>query len=79
MHRRASAVSVSRRIGEKDPSREVKRVQCPRSPENRPMRVIPAKAGIYPLPRDVDPRLRGGDEGRDFHVYGWAASPWALG
>jgi hypothetical protein len=26
------------------------------------MRVIPAKAGIHPLPGDVDPRLRGGDE-----------------
>ena len=32
------------------------------APENRPMRVIPAKAGIHPLPGDVDPRLRGGDE-----------------
>jgi hypothetical protein len=37
-------------------------VQCPRSPENRPMRVIPSKAGIHPLPGDVDPRLRGGDD-----------------
>jgi hypothetical protein len=26
------------------------------------MRVIPAKAGIHPVPGDVDPRLRGGDE-----------------
>jgi hypothetical protein len=26
------------------------------------MRVIPAKTGIHPLPGDVDPRLRGGDE-----------------
>jgi hypothetical protein len=33
-----------RRIGEKHPSRKVKRRQCPRSVESR---VIPAKAGIH--------------------------------
>jgi hypothetical protein len=37
-------------------------VQCPRSFENHLTLVIPAKAGIHPLPGDVDPRLRGGDE-----------------
>jgi hypothetical protein len=32
---------------------------------NRPVPVIPAKAGIHLLWADVDPRLRGGDSNRD--------------
>jgi hypothetical protein len=32
---------------------------------NRPVPVIPAKAGIRLLWPDVDPRLRGGDRNRD--------------
>ena len=42
-----NAVSDSRRIGEKDPSRQVKKVQCPRSVESHLTLVIPAQAGIY--------------------------------
>jgi hypothetical protein len=26
----------------------------------------------------VDPRLRGGDNTGDFHLFGWAAGPWTL-
>jgi hypothetical protein len=32
---------------------------------NRPVLVIPAKAGIHLLWPDVDPRLRGGDSNSD--------------
>jgi hypothetical protein len=32
---------------------------------NRPVPVIPAKAGIHLLWTDMDPRLRGGDRKRD--------------
>jgi hypothetical protein len=38
--------------------------------------VIPAKAGIQLS--EVDPRLGGGDDGQDFHVYGWTAGPLPL-
>ncbi|MGD0012004.1 MAG: hypothetical protein ABSE93_26120 [Terriglobia bacterium] len=27
----------------------------------------------------MDPRLRGGDNTGDFHLFGWAAGPWTLG
>jgi hypothetical protein len=45
-----------------------------RSRENHPNHVIPAKAGIH-FVRNVDPRLRGGDE-KDFHFLGRAKGPW---
>jgi hypothetical protein len=48
-----------------------------RSPENHPNHVIPAKAGIH-FVRNVDPRLRGGDE-KGFHFLGWAKGPCKLG
>jgi len=42
----------------------------------------PSKVTSFPRKResiDLDPRFRGGDEGQDFHVCGWATGPWTLG
>ena len=55
-------VLVDRARRGKDADRKIGGPRYLLAPENRPMRVIPAKAGIHPLPGDVDPRLRGGDE-----------------
>jgi hypothetical protein len=43
--------------------------------ENHAYLSFPRKRESSPLWTDVDPRLRGGDEGGDFHLFGWATSP----
>jgi hypothetical protein len=43
MHRHANAVPGRGGVGEKDPIHQVKRVQCPRSPEGQPMGSFPRK------------------------------------
>jgi hypothetical protein len=40
--------------------------------ERHAYRSFPGKRESNPLWTDVDPRLRGGDEGSDFHLIGWA-------
>jgi len=39
---------------------------------------FPRKRESSPFGTDLDPRLRGGDNNRDFHLLGWTVGPWAL-
>jgi hypothetical protein len=40
--------------------------------------VPPWREESSPMWTGLDPRLRGGDNTGDFHLFGWAAGPWTL-
>jgi hypothetical protein len=43
-----------------------------------PCQSFPRKRESSRMWTELDPRLRGGDNTGDFHLFGWAARPWTL-